>query len=79
LKKIVTQDALLNIANERLQNMPHFESGMRIFAVETHGTIFVLRSEFFFDVSGKPTEKTIRVLPVYDELAKALGIEFSVI
>ena len=79
MKRVLTQEALVSIANERLKLMPQYREGMQVFTATMQGEILVLRGEFFLDGSGTPTPQTVHALPVYDELAKALGSEFSVV
>lgn len=59
---------ILAAANTRLKEMPGYEEGMEVSSIEKKGDVFVIYTEMFLLNNGSATEKTLRVLPVYEEL-----------
>ena len=79
MKKQVTEQALIKVANARLINMPEYEVGMQIYTATMVSHILNMTGEFFLESDGKATLKTVKALALYEKLAKELGDEYQVV
>ena len=79
MKKQVSEQELITIANSRLQAMHGYEEGMQIYTASMEKHILMMSGEFFLDANGGATSKTVKAMPLYDELAKELGNEYQVV
>lgn len=78
MKKQVTEQELIKIANFRLSTMPGYEEGMKIHTASMDRHILKISGEFFLDSDGGATERTKKAMPLYDALVNELGNEYQV-
>lgn len=79
MKKQITEATLIEIANERLRTTPGYEEGMKVHSAKMEKHLLVLTGEFFLDDGASPTPRTLKVMPIYEELTNSLGSEFTVL
>lgn len=78
MKKVITEQELIAIANSRLVEMSGYEDGMKIHSARMEKNILVIESELFLSADGGATSKTVEVLPLYEALSKELGSQYEV-
>ncbi|PSW18371.1 DUF2498 domain-containing protein [Photobacterium sanctipauli] len=76
-KKTISQDELLMIANQMIQEHDAYLDGMRATSVEERDGVLIFKGEYFLDDNGIPTEKTTAVFNMFKFLAHKLSPEFT--
>lgn len=79
MKKLITEQELIAIANSRLAEMSGYEDGMRIHSARMEKNILLIEGEFFLSADGGATSKTAEVLPLYEALSKELGSQYELV
>ncbi|MBP4042926.1 MULTISPECIES: YciN family protein [Aeromonas] len=72
-KELITETALLEMANKIIREHEDFIHGMRADTVEQKGDILVFKGEFFLAEDGTPTGKTMAVFNMFKLLAQQLS------
>jgi len=75
-KELITETALLEIANKIIREHEDFIHGMRADAVQQRGDILVFKGEFFLAEDGTPTGKTMAVFNMFKLLAQQLSGQY---
>ncbi|PJG59489.1 DUF2498 family protein [Aeromonas cavernicola] len=72
-KTVISETALLAIANQIITEHEDFIHGMRADSVVQKGDILVFKGEFFLAEDGTPTGKTMAVFNMFKLLAQQLS------
>ncbi|UAK71361.1 YciN family protein [Aeromonas enteropelogenes] len=72
-KELITETALLEMANKMIREHEDFIHGMRADSVEQKGEILVFKGEYFLTEDGTPTGKTMAVFNMFKLLAQQLS------
>lgn len=72
----ISRQALLEEANQIIQNHDDFIHGIEATDVEQKGDVLVFRGEFFLDENGLPTRKTTAVFNMFKHLAHILSAKY---
>ncbi|TFF70823.1 DUF2498 family protein [Aeromonas taiwanensis] len=72
-KELITETALLEMANKIIREHEDFIHGMHADTVEQKGDILVFKGEFFLAEDGTPTGKTMAVFNMFKLLAQQLS------
>ncbi|MCE9943425.1 DUF2498 family protein [Aeromonas rivipollensis] len=75
-KELITETALLEMANGIIKSHEDFIHGMRADSVEQKGEILVFKGEFFLAEDGTPTGKTMAVFNMFKLLAQQLSDKY---
>ena len=72
----ISRQALLEIANQLLQQHDEYFAGMEATEVIQQGEVLVFRGPWFLDDEGLPTAKTTAVFNVFKHLAVVLSEQY---
>lgn len=72
----ISRQALLEIANQRIQQHDEYFAGMEATEVIQQGEFLVFRGPWFLDDEGLPTAKTTAVFNVFKHLAVVLSAQY---
>ncbi|ERH61715.1 hypothetical protein N172_14560 [Pantoea dispersa EGD-AAK13] len=72
----ISRQALLEIANQLLQQHDEYFAGMEATEVIQQGEVLVFRGPWFLDDEGLPTAKTTAVFNVFKHLAVVLSAQY---
>ncbi|KTS18727.1 MULTISPECIES: DUF2498 family protein [Pantoea] len=72
----ISHQALLEIANQLLQQHDEYFAGMEATEVIQQGEVLVFRGPWFLDDEGLPTAKTTAVFNVFKHLAVVLSAQY---
>ncbi|MBK4771727.1 MAG: DUF2498 family protein [Pantoea sp. Morm] len=72
----ISRQALLEIANQRIQQHDEYFAGMKATEVIQQGEVLVFRGPWFLDDEGLPTAKTTAVFNVFKHLAVVLSAQY---
>ncbi|MGL5036261.1 MAG: DUF2498 family protein [Aeromonas sp.] len=76
-KELISEAALLEIANNIINNHEDFIHGMRADSVTQRSEILVFKGEFFLSEEGTPTGKTMAVFNMFKLLAQQLSGKYQ--
>lgn len=77
-KKPISEQDLLMIANQLIQEHDGFIEGMRTDSVEEKDDVLVFKGHYFLDDNGMPTANTTAVFNMFKFLAHQLSKEFTI-
>ncbi len=72
----ISHQALLEIANQLIQQHNEYFAGMEATEVIQQGEVLVFRGPWFLDDEGLPTAKTTAVFNVFKHLAVVLSAQY---
>lgn len=72
----ISHQALLEIANQLIQQHDEYFTGMEATKVIQQGEVLVFRGPWFLDAEGLPTAKTTAVFNVFKHLAVVLSAQY---
>ncbi|MFY0401804.1 DUF2498 family protein [Pantoea dispersa] len=72
----ISHQALLEIANQLIQQHDEYFAGMEATEVIQQGEVLVFRGPWFLDDEGLPTAKTTAVFNVFKHLAVVLSAQY---
>jgi hypothetical protein len=72
----ISHQALLEIANQLIQQHDEYFAGMEATEVIQQGEVLVFRGPWFLDDEGLPTVKTTAVFNVFKHLAVVLSAQY---
>ena len=72
----ISHQALLEIANQLIQQHDEYFTGMEASEVIQQGEVLVFRGPWFLDAEGLPTAKTTAVFNVFKHLAVMLSAQY---
>ncbi|MEB5971368.1 DUF2498 family protein [Pantoea dispersa] len=72
----ISHQALLEIANQLIQQHDEYFTGMEASEVIQQGEVLVFRGPWFLDAEGLPTAKTTAVFNVFKHLAVVLSAQY---
>lgn len=72
----ISRQALLEIANQCIQQHDEYFAGMEATEVIQQGEVLVFRGPWFLDDEGLPTAKTTAVFNVFKHLAVVLSAQY---
>lgn len=72
----ISRQALLEIANQLLQQHDEYFAGMEATEVIQQGEVLVFRGPWFLNDEGLPTAKTTAVFNVFKHLAVVLSAQY---
>lgn len=72
----ISHQALLEIANQMIQQHENYLAGMEANDVIQQGEVLVFRGPYFLDEEGLPTAKTTAVFNVFKHLAVVLSAQY---
>ena len=72
----ISHQALLEIANQLLQQHDEYFAGMEATEVIQQGEVLVFRGPWFLDDEGLPTAKTTAVFNVFKHLTVVLSAQY---
>lgn len=72
----ISRQALLEIANQMIQEHEDYLAGMEANDVIQQGEVLVFRGPYFLDEEGLPTPKTTAVFNVFKHLAVVLSSHY---
>ncbi|KAA8672501.1 MULTISPECIES: YciN family protein [Pantoea] len=72
----ISRQALLEIANQLIQQHDEYFAGMEATEVIQQGEVLVFRGPWFLDDEGLPTAKTTAVFNVFKHLAVVLSAQY---
>lgn len=78
-KKSISEQELLMIANQIIQDHDNYIDGMRTNSVEEKDGVLVFKGEYFLDNNGLPTAATTEVFNMFKYLAHQLSKEFTIL
>ena len=76
-KTLITSEALLNIANQLIQEHDDYIEGMAALSVEDKAGVLVFKGEYFLDENGIPSQNTTRAFNMFKYLAHVLSKKYS--
>lgn len=72
----ISHQALLEIANQLIQQHDEYFTGMEASEVIQQGEVLVFHGPWFLDAEGLPTAKTTAVFNVFKHLAVVLSAQY---
>lgn len=75
----ISHQALLEIANQLIQQHDEYFAGMEATEVIQQGEVLVFRGPWFLDDEGLPTAKTTAVFNVFKHLAVVLSAQYHLV
>ncbi|MEK6306653.1 hypothetical protein C1N60_09760 [Pantoea sp. SGAir0184] len=72
----ISHQALLEIANQLIEQHDEYFAGMEATEVIQQGEVLVFRGPWFLDDEGLPTAKTTAVFNVFKHLAVVLSAQY---
>lgn len=79
MRKLVSKQELLDLANERIKQRPGFVEGMQLHEAKMVGDIVVLYGECFLSPDGGATARTAPAIEFYNEFAAEFVDEYGLL
>ena len=78
-KQPIPRQDLLIMANQIIREHEDYMEGMQADSVEQKNGILIFKGEFFFDVQGLPSPKTMAVFNMFKYLAQTLSGQYQLV